>query len=62
MSHLAEKKSTENTERSEPQAASIVTYTEEEMEAFKNNMELEAKNTNKLPKTPTAVRRLHCWN
>ena len=36
------KKSSDNTERSEPQAASIVTYTEEETEAFKNDM--EAKN------------------
>ena len=38
---MAENRSSENTERSEPQAASIVTYTEEEnqMEAFKNDME-----------------------
>ena len=41
-----QKKSSDNTERSEPQAASIVTYTEEETEAFKNDM--EAKNTRKV--------------
>ena len=43
-----QKKSSEDTERSETQAANIVTYTEEETEAFKNDM--EAKNTRKYLK------------
>ena len=50
-------KSCENTESSKPQAVNIVTYTEEETEAFRNDM--EAKNTKKS--TATAVRRFRCW-
>ena len=48
-----QKKRSENTERSEPQTANIVSYTEKETEAFKNDM--EAKNTKKT--TATVVRR-----
>ena len=55
-----QKKSSGNTERSEPQTASIVTYTEEETEAFKNDMEVKNhKNTKKS--TATVVCRFRCW-
>ena len=43
-----QKKSSEDTERSEKQAANTVTCTEEETEAFENDM--EAKNTKKYLK------------
>ena len=56
MSNLAEM-SSEDTETRDQQTGSIVAYTEEEIEAFRK--EMEAKNTQKI--TATAVRRFRSW-